>query len=110
MNVFEIIAAMIFYLALNSWGLFLEQEKTPIEEKIGMFRSSVVTILVSILSFILIIASGIILFLYSWKILIIIFIISGLLYPFIGRWIVLRLWLIPIYFLERWAEKKLKNK
>jgi hypothetical protein len=56
------------------------------------------------------IISGIILFLYSWETLIIIFIVTALLYSFIGRFLIVHFWSIPYYFLNKWSEKKLNEK
>lgn len=106
MNIFEIIAVIIFYLSLSSYGLILDREKTPPEERISMFSSEMFTNLVFFPSFILMVASGIVLFLYSWKILIIIFIITALIYPLIGRSLIFRLWSIPYYLLSKQSEKK----
>lgn len=110
MNIIEILAIVIFYLSLSSYGLILDREKTPPEERIGMFSSEIFTNLVFFPSFVLMIISGIILFLYSWKALIIIFIITALLYPFIGRFLITHFWSIPYYFLNKQSQKKLNKK
>jgi len=110
MSILEIIAVIIFPIALSSYGLILEQEKTPLAERMTMFRSELFVSIVFFPSFLLMIASGIVLFFYSWKILIITFIITAILYPLLGRFLISHLWSIPYYFLNKWAEQKLKNK
>lgn len=110
MPILEIIAIIIFPIALSSYGIILEQEKTSLADRITMFRSEFFINIVFFPSFLLMIASGIVLFFYSWKTLIIIFIITAFLYPLIGKSLISHLWSILYYFLNKWAEQKLKNK
>ncbi len=109
MSILEIIAVIIFPITLSSYGLMLEQKKTSLADRMSMFRSEFFTNIVFFPSFVLMIASGVILFLYSWKILIITFIITAILYPLLGRILISRLWSIPYYFLNKWASQKLKK-
>ncbi len=102
----ELISIAIFYLAISSYGLIMEREKTPVENRAEILRSEVFTNLIFFPSFVLMIASGIILLLYSWKILVVIFVVAALSYSLIGRFLVISIWSVPYYFLNKWAKNK----
>lgn len=106
MSFLEIIALIVFPIALSSYGLILEQKKIPLADKILMFRSEVFSNIIFFPSFLLMIATGIILLLYSWKTLVAVFIATAIFYPIVGRKLISTFWSVPYYFLDKWAEKK----
>ncbi len=109
MNILKIVSMFIFPVALSSYQLTREQRALPLSERVGMFRSEVFIMIVDYPSFIVMIISGILIFLDSWKLLIGLFFGTAIVYPLFGRFIVTRTWLIPYYFLNKWVRKRLKD-
>jgi len=73
-----------------------------------MFSSEYFGCLFFCVSFPLMVASGVIIVLYSWILLVALFIGTALAYPLFGRYLVLRLWLIPYILLDRLSRKREK--
>lgn len=106
MSPLEIIALIVFPVTLSSFQLTVQQERTLRSDRMPMFRSELFTSIVMFPSFVLAVASGIVLLLHSWQILVITFIATALVYPIFGRFLISRLWAVPYYFLDKWARKK----
>ena len=85
MGVVEIASLIVFPIGLTSFYLAVEQDRTSIEWRIGLFRNEIVSTVVILFGFLTMAASGVVLFLYSWKWLLCVFFGTALVYPFIGR-------------------------
>ncbi|MBW2558796.1 MAG: hypothetical protein JRD69_08215 [Deltaproteobacteria bacterium] len=109
MYILEIISIIVFPLALGSFQLAIEQGKSPLFDRIGVFRSEEFISIVFFPSLILMIASGIFVFLYSWILLIALFIGTAIFIPLFGRLILLRLWSVPYMLLDKWAQNKIDD-
>jgi hypothetical protein len=107
--ILKILFASIFFYSLNSWGLVIKEERTPLAFRIAIFRSEFFCNTVYVFSVIFAIASGIILSILSWKLGLITLILSGLLFPIIGKTIALKIW-APIYFILEKRTIKKQNK
>jgi len=92
MSVIEIISLFVFPVSLASFQLAVEQEKTILADRIGMFRNEVVTTIIMFSGFIFMTASGIIIFIHSWVLLICIFFGTAVAYVFGGREVLIWLW------------------
>ncbi len=106
MNLIEIISIIVFPLSFNGFMLSGEQEKAGIFHRIDIFRSPTFRYLIMYLSILFMIASGIVMLLHSWVLLLCLFVGSGVLYPFIGRTLVIMLLYIPWKYLDNIARKK----
>jgi len=109
MYVLEIISIIIFPIALGSFQLAIEQGKIPLFDRIGMFRDEVFISIVFFLSLILMVISAIFVFLYSWIVLIALFIGTAISFPLFGRFLLVRLWALPYNILDKWSQKKLDD-
>lgn len=105
--ILEVISIIIFPIALGGFQLAIEQGKIPLFDRIGMFRSEDIVSIVFFASLILMIISGIFVFLYSWVLLIALFIGTAITFPLFGRFLLVRLWSVPYLILDRWAQRKL---
>lgn len=108
MGFLEIIAIILFPVSLSSFMLQLEQSRIHTLHRIGIFQSEAFGCLVFFISLPFMIASGVILGLYSWVLLGVLFVGTALIYPLFGRYVVVRLWLVPYILLDRWARKREK--
>ncbi len=106
MGILEIIAIIFFLVSLSSFILHLEQSRIHMMHRIEMFRAKTFGCLIFFISLPFMIAAGVILGLYSWVLLVVLFVGTALAYPLFGRYIVLRFWLIPYILLDRWARKR----
>lgn len=109
MGLLEIIATIAFPVSLSSFMLDVEQSRTPLPDRIGAFRSEGFGCLVFFSSLPFMIASGIVLGMYSWVLLVALFVGTALIFPLFGRYLVLRLWSFPYALLDRWARKRLDD-
>ncbi len=101
MGIVEIVALVVFPIGTTSFYLAVEQEKTPIEEKIGLFRNEIVSTIVMVFGFLIMVASGIVLFLYSWKWSLCAFFGTAFVYPWIGRAVAIWFWARLFRYFER---------
>ena len=108
MGLLEIIAIIVFPVSLSSFMLQLEQSRIDKMHRIGMFRGEASGCLVFFISLPFAIASGVILGLYSWVLLVALFVGTAFAYPLFGRHLVLRLWVLPYILLDKWARKRKK--
>lgn len=106
MSIIEIASLFLFPISLASFQLAVEQEKTAIEDRIGMFRSEVFGFIVMLPSFMLMIASTIILLIHSWILYLCLFVGTAIAYTFGGRYILIQMWYIPYKLIDAWAKKK----
>ena len=107
MDFLEIISVVVFPISLGSFQLAVEQGRIPLFDRVGMFRSEDFVSIVFFPSLVLMIASGIVLLLYSWILLLCFFIGTAISFPLFGRSLLIRLWYIPHAILDRLAKKKL---
>ena len=109
MGFVDILAIVVFPISLGSFQLAVEQERTPLSGRIGMFRSDVFMSVVFFPSLVLMVASGIVVLLNSWVLLLGLFVGTAIIYPLCGRYLLIRLWYVPSAVLYRWARKKLSD-
>ena len=107
MGVLEIISVLVFPTSLGSFQLAVEQRRTPILDRIGMFRSEEFISIVFFPSLILMIASVVVLLLYSWVLLLGLFVGTAITFSWFGRFLLVRFWAIPYAILDNWAKRKL---
>ena len=107
MSSLEIISIVIFPISLGSFQLAVEQGRTPIFDRIGMFRSEEFISIVFFPSLILMIASGVVLLLYSLVLLLGLFVGTAVTFRLFGRFLLIRAWYLPFRVLDNWAKKKL---
>ena len=107
MDFLEIISVVVFPLSLGSFQLAVEQGRIPLFDRVGMFRSDDFVSIVFFPSLVLMIASGIVLLVYSWILLPCFFIGTAISFPLFGRSLLIRLWYIPHAIFYRLAKKKL---
>lgn len=107
MGLLEIIAAIVFPLSLTSFMLQANMRRVSSLNR-PLIWSGTLGLLVFLVSLPLMIASGVILGLYSWILLVALFAGTALAYPLFGGYLAIRFWgLIPT-LLERWANKRKK--
>jgi hypothetical protein len=109
MGYLEIIAIIIFPLSYSSFELAVQQSRVPMPYRIGMFRSELFISIVFFPSLAFMIASAVILGLYSWVLLVALFIGTPLVFPLFGRYLLVMLWSFPYELLDRWARKRLDD-
>jgi len=102
MSVLEIIAVIVFPLSLSSFILQANLSRIPLLHR-PLIWSETLGTLVFAVSLPLMIASGVIIGLHSWVLLVVLFAGTALVYPLFGRYLVLRLWGFLATLLERWA-------
>jgi hypothetical protein len=107
MNPLEIISSIVFPLSLGSLQLAIGQERTQLSGRVGMFRSKAFLNIVFFLSFFPMVASGIVLFLYSWILLLCLFFGTAIAFPLFGKSLLMMLWSIPFRILDTWARRRL---
>ena len=107
MGFLDIISIVIFPISLGSFQLAVEQGRTPLSDRIGMFRSEEFTSIVFFPSLILMVASGIVVLFYSWILLLGLLVGTAITFPLFGRSLLIRLWYLPYAILDSWARNKL---
>ena len=107
MSFLDIISIVIFPISLGSFQLALEQGRTPLFDRIGIFRSEEFISIIFFPSLIFMIASGIVLLLYSWVLLLVLFVGTAITFPLFGRFLLIKVWYLPFSLLNNWAKKKL---
>jgi hypothetical protein len=107
MKALQIISIIVFPISLGSFQLAIEQSRTYIGERIGMFRDETFVSIVFFVSLIFMVPSGIVVFFYSWILLIGLFVGTAITFPIFGRFLLNRLWYLPYSMLDNWARKKL---
>lgn len=110
MTIYEIMAILIFFSALSSWRLVIKEGRTSPADRMPMFRSEIFCAAVSIFSILFVVGSGIILFLYSWKVVLLIFIASGIVYPALGKPVAKRLLGAIYYVIDSYTRRRLNKK
>ena len=101
MGILEIVAVIVFPPSLGSFHLVFEQSRTHISARVGMFRSEGFISFVFFPSFALMVGSGIVILLHSWVLLVSLFFGTAILYPIIGRFLLIRAWYLPFRMLSR---------
>jgi len=81
----SLIAVIVFPISLSIWGLAQGQGRTALSDRIGVFMSEEFLSLLFTLSLLFVLGSGIVLGLHSWKILLVVFAATAVVYPLIGR-------------------------
>jgi len=109
MGVLEIIAIIVFPLSLSSFMLQANLSRVPLLHR-PLIWSETLGTLVFAVSLPLMIASGVILGLHSWVLLVALFAGTALVYPLFGRYLVLRLWGRLAMLLERRIERSERKK
>ena len=106
MGLLEIIAIIVFTVSLSSVLLYVQQIQTHAINRVEMFKSEIFGYLIFVSSLPFLIASGVFLGMYSWVLLVALFVGTAVVFPLFGRYVVLRLWLLPCILLDRWARKR----
>jgi len=106
MGILEIVSIVVFPISLSSFILQGSQSQTPMLNRAAMFRSEAFGCLIFVLSFPLMIASGVIIGLYSWVLLVALLAGTVIAYPLFGCYLVRFLWLIPFMIIDRWSGKR----
>jgi hypothetical protein len=91
MGFLEIISIVIFPISLGSFQLAVEQGRTPLSDRIGMFRSE----------------EFIVVLFYSWILLLGLFVGTAIIFQLFGKFLLIRAWYLPFWVLDKWAKKKL---
>lgn len=107
MDLLEIVSIVVFPFSLGSFQLAIEQGRTSLFDRVGMFRSEDFVSIVFFSSLLFMAASGIVLLLYSWVLLLCLFVGTAITFPLFGSTLLIRLWYIPYRILDAWAKKKL---
>lgn len=109
MNIFELVSIFVFPISLGSFQLAIKQGKLSGFDRIGMFRSEDFINVVFFPSLVLMVITGILVFLYSWILLIILFACTAITFPLFGRSILVHLWAVPYRIIDNWAQKKIND-
>lgn len=107
MGLLEIIAIITFPLSLTSFMLQAGLSRVPKPYR-PLIWSGGLLHLVFFVSLPLMIASGVILGLYSWVLLVVLLVGTALVYPLFGRRLVSTLWELLAILLVRWTSKRKK--
>lgn len=101
-----VVVSILFWFSLGSFQLAVQQERTPTWDKIGMFQSNFFSSLVMFPSAVILLASGIFLWIESFVLVLALFISTAVTFPLFGRAILIACWGIPYSAIMDWAEKK----
>lgn len=107
MGFLEIISIVLFPISLSSFQLAVEQGRTPLSDRIGMFRNEEFTSIVFFPSLILMAASGIVVLFYSWILLLGLFVGTAIIFQLFGKFLLIRAWYLLFWVLDKWAKKNL---